>query len=318
VGENWTVQQLNALMQSSLWSSTAVFLTWDDFGGFYDHVPPPRQDYISYGPRVPTIVISPYARPHFVDHNLYDFASILRYVEDKFGLASVGSYDRVAHSIGDALDPTQQPLPPLILHTRTCPPGANLSSTALTGQVTGTINRPEQHAIFVHTALSPDAAKLVLTGQSVLQDMVGQPIPLSTIRRDDHVDADAVPSPNQALEYLGSRVQDLDALSEQELSGTVVKWNSRQHLLTIRVTGDLETVIVTPPTRLFAPRSQHAKLEIHAADTAVVRGGVLNTRLGTIFGARTIQIYPSRHHRAERVRGTRALIEARGHPKAPR
>ena len=305
VGENWTVRQLNALMQSSLWSSTAVFLTWDDFGGFYDHVPPPRQDYISYGPRVPTIVISPYARPHFLDHNLYDFASILRYIEDKFGLASVGTYDRIAHSIGDALDTKQQPLPPLVLHTRNCPPGANLSSTTLTGQVTGTINRPEQHAIFVRTAISPDPAKLVLIGQSILQDMVGQPIPISTIQRDDHVNADAVPSPNQALEYLGTRVQDLDALSEQALSGTVVKWNSRQRLLTIRVTGDLETVIVTPQTRLSAPRSRDAKLQIHPADTAVVRGGVLNTRLGTIFGAHTIQIYPSRHHRATPARGTK-------------
>ena len=62
-GENWTVQYLNALMQSKYWKSTAIVLTWDDFGGFYDHVPPPHVDLYGDGPRVPAIVISPYARP---------------------------------------------------------------------------------------------------------------------------------------------------------------------------------------------------------------------------------------------------------------
>ena len=56
------MQYLNALMQSPYWSSTAVVLTWDDFGGFYDHVPPPHVDLYGLGPRVPAIVISPYAR----------------------------------------------------------------------------------------------------------------------------------------------------------------------------------------------------------------------------------------------------------------
>src|SRR5437588_12666747 len=102
-------------MRSPLWSSTAVFVTWDDFGGFYDHVAPPHLDYISYGPRVPSIVISPYARPHFVDHARYDFASILRYIEDKHNLPHLSTYDRTAASIAADLDFTQQSIPPLIL-----------------------------------------------------------------------------------------------------------------------------------------------------------------------------------------------------------
>ena len=61
-GENWSVRMVNAIMQSREWKHTAIFLTWDDFGGFYDHVPPPHTDIYGYGPRVPLIVISPYAR----------------------------------------------------------------------------------------------------------------------------------------------------------------------------------------------------------------------------------------------------------------
>ena len=61
-GENWTVQQLNAVMNGPQWSSTAIFITWSSFGGFYDHVPPPQVDNWGYGPRVPLLIISPYAK----------------------------------------------------------------------------------------------------------------------------------------------------------------------------------------------------------------------------------------------------------------
>ncbi|MDQ2743564.1 MAG: hypothetical protein M3Z66_14905 [Chloroflexota bacterium] len=121
VGENHLVQQLNALMQSPLWSSTAVFVTWDDFGGFYDHVAPPSFNSISYGPRVPTLVISPFARAHTVDHTTYDFTSILRFIEDRFRLPRLSVYDRHAASIGQDLNIKQRPLPPLVLRRRTCP-----------------------------------------------------------------------------------------------------------------------------------------------------------------------------------------------------
>jgi phospholipase C len=62
LGENWTVQQVNAVMQGPLWNSTAIFITWDDFGGFHDHVPPPKLDQFGLGPRVPLLIISPLAK----------------------------------------------------------------------------------------------------------------------------------------------------------------------------------------------------------------------------------------------------------------
>ena len=78
-GENWTVAQVNAIMQSRYWKSTAIVVVWDDFGGFYDPVPPPHVDIMGYGPRTPALIISPYTRTGdnpdggYVDHTTYDF-----------------------------------------------------------------------------------------------------------------------------------------------------------------------------------------------------------------------------------------------------
>jgi phospholipase C len=122
-GENWTVQYLNALMQSKYWKSTAVVLTWDDFGGFYDHVPPPHVDLYGDGPRVPAIIISPYARSGYIDPTTYEFASVLRFIETIFDVPPLTSRDANASDMLGAFDFTQQPQPPLILHQRSCPAG---------------------------------------------------------------------------------------------------------------------------------------------------------------------------------------------------
>jgi len=120
-GENWTVQYLNTLMQSPAWDSTAVIMTWDDFGGFYDHVPPPHVDLYGLGPRVPAIVISPYARAGSIDHTTYEFASVLRFIETIFDLPPLTSRDANAGDMLDAFDFSQPPLAPLVLQPRTCP-----------------------------------------------------------------------------------------------------------------------------------------------------------------------------------------------------
>jgi phospholipase C len=119
-GENWTVRVLNALMRSPEWRHTALVLTWDDFGGFYDHVPPPHLDLYGLGPRVPTIIISPWARPGFIDHELMEFASVLRFIETLFGLQSLTERDRDAGDMLEAFDFRQEPIPPLILEPRDC------------------------------------------------------------------------------------------------------------------------------------------------------------------------------------------------------
>lgn len=120
-GENWTVTQLNALMQGPDWDSTAVFLTWDDFGGFYDHVPVPQPDVYGFGPRVPMLIISPYAKPGHISHTLYEFSSVLKYAEETFGLAPLTQRDADANDMQDSFNYKQTPNPPLILTQRSCP-----------------------------------------------------------------------------------------------------------------------------------------------------------------------------------------------------
>jgi phospholipase C len=83
-GQAFTTGVINAIMQSPDWSSTAIFLTWDDWGGFYDHVAPPRVDASGYGLRVPGLVISPYARKGYIDHQTLSFDAYLKFIEDDF------------------------------------------------------------------------------------------------------------------------------------------------------------------------------------------------------------------------------------------
>jgi phospholipase C len=119
-GENWTVQMVNAIMQSRYWKHTAIFLTWDDFGGFYDHVAPPHLDVYGDGPRVPLLVISPYARPHYVFDQTSDFTSVLRFMEGLYGLPALTERDAQANDLLDAFDFRQRPLDPLVLPQRDC------------------------------------------------------------------------------------------------------------------------------------------------------------------------------------------------------
>jgi phospholipase C len=71
-------------MQGPDWKSSAIFVSWDDWGGFYDHVVPPRIDEAGYGLRVPSLTISPYAKSHFIDHQVLSFDAYLKFIEDDF------------------------------------------------------------------------------------------------------------------------------------------------------------------------------------------------------------------------------------------
>jgi phospholipase C len=83
-GQNHVTRVINAIMSGPDWSSTAIFLAWDDWGGFYDHVAPPVIGGQQFGLRVPGMVISPYARTGFIDHQTYSFDSYLKFIEDDF------------------------------------------------------------------------------------------------------------------------------------------------------------------------------------------------------------------------------------------
>jgi phospholipase C len=122
-GQNWTVRVVNAIMRSPMWKDTAIFITWDDYGGFYDHVPPPQVDRFGFGIRVPLLVISPYAKRGFVDHTRGEFSSVLRFIEDNWGLSQLTHRDREADNLSEAFNFTRDPRPPDPQPQRTDCPG---------------------------------------------------------------------------------------------------------------------------------------------------------------------------------------------------
>ncbi len=117
-GPSWVASVVNAIGTSAYWSNTAIIITWDDWGGWYDHVAPPAiiNDGISwgsgyvYGFRVPLIVVSPYAKAGYISHVNHDFGSVLNLIEHTFTLPSLGYADAYADDLGDCFDFTQTPL----------------------------------------------------------------------------------------------------------------------------------------------------------------------------------------------------------------
>ena len=106
---------IDAVMHSADWNSTAIFVSWDDWGGFYDHVAPPQIDQYGLGIRVPGLVISPYAKQGYIDHHTYSFESWLRIAEERFGVLPLTARDTQAADMIDSFDFTQQPRSPVIL-----------------------------------------------------------------------------------------------------------------------------------------------------------------------------------------------------------
>ena len=109
-GPSWVASVVNAVGKSKYWDSTAIFVSWDDWGGWYDHVAPPIRNSYEYSFRVPLLVISPYAKPGYVSHVTHDFSSIIKFTETAFGLPSLGFGDVYADDLTDCFNFTQKPL----------------------------------------------------------------------------------------------------------------------------------------------------------------------------------------------------------------
>ena len=112
LGPSWVASIVNTIGQSPFWNDTAIIVTWDDWGGFYDHVAPPIHNYgpypnsYEYGFRVPIIVISPYAKPAYISHQPSDFGSILKFIEQTFALPEIDPQVGYAdtYALGDLSD----------------------------------------------------------------------------------------------------------------------------------------------------------------------------------------------------------------------
>jgi phospholipase C len=126
LGAQWTADRVNQIAKSKLWANTVIFITWDDWGGWYDHVDPPLKEtwphggpspaytnsQFSYGPRVGCLVLSPYAKQGYISKTFHSHVSIVKFCETTFGLKPLNARDKAADGMADCFDFTQKPAPP--------------------------------------------------------------------------------------------------------------------------------------------------------------------------------------------------------------
>ncbi len=110
-GPAWVTAIYSAIASSPYYANTAILVTWDDSGGWYDHVPPPGFNGLEPGLRVPLIAISPYAKHGYVSHAVHTYGSILHAIEENFGVASLNTDDKTADDLSDMFDFSQKPVP---------------------------------------------------------------------------------------------------------------------------------------------------------------------------------------------------------------
>jgi hypothetical protein len=120
---------INQIMESKYWQSTAIVLTWDDYGGFYDHVLPPHVDQYGEGFRVPTLVISPWAKPHYIDHTTYEFASMIKLADRIFNIPATELRVIDANDMMNSFDFSRTPLQTLVEPTNFIGPIKSASAT---------------------------------------------------------------------------------------------------------------------------------------------------------------------------------------------
>ena len=170
--QNFVTQQVNAIMNSQYWANTAIFLSWDDWGGFYDHVAPPAiGDNYGLGLRVPFIVISPYAKAGYISHNLGEFASMDKFIETNWGLPNLGERDALSSlsNLMDFFDFNQTPQPPLILKTINYSSALRIAWQGVLGALSPTIggtNTPFKFDIAYTLSQTPAVHDVTIDGTS--------------------------------------------------------------------------------------------------------------------------------------------------------
>ncbi len=291
-GENWTVRQINAVMKSTYWKDTLIVMTWDDFGGFYDHLAPPKTDYLSLGPRVPTIVISPYARKGYIDHRTYDFASILKFIENDFRLPYLTSRDHHADSMSVSLNFKQHPLKPLIVKSRNCPASARSIRTGVSGTYLKLITRKYDREMLVRLKGSNIATLLISPSVSIRMATNGIAT-LADFRIGDHISATAHPDPQRALVYGAGTIHDLNLkplTNAQGLVGDVGQFGD-----TITARFGMQTLIldINQRTRITLPHNQKGTFaDLETGDRIQVTG-IENTRVLEVTTTTEIKVTPA-------------------------
>jgi phospholipase C len=297
VGQNWTVRQINAVMQGADWSSTLIVLTWDDFGGFYDHVPPPKMNYISLGPRVPSVMISPYSRAHTVDHQVLDFTSILKFIEQDFGLKPLTFYDRRAASIATSLNFHQKPVAPLIQKPLSCP----RADYAIHTNISGTYLKLSTYSygrVMLLRIKGGDIVTLLIGPSTPFRMRNRQHAKISDYQPGDHIFATGRPDQQRALTYGAGTLADTDLQAFGPKTGLIDTMGQRGDLVTLRF-GNLTLLAdIDHKTRIEDTKGKRVSIGALDAGDSVQVTGVLNRRLDEMTTTRIIKLI-----RAPRVKG---------------
>jgi len=302
LGENTSVSEINAVMRSRFWRSTAIFLTWDDFGGFYDHVPPPQTDRWGLGPRVPTLVISPYARHGAIDHTAYDFSSLLRFVENRFGLAPLTTHDAQALPLTNSFAFGAPPRSPVLLMPHTCP---LITDVRITGNelgrreanallldrapvITGIARHGRALTLMLRTARGRTAYHLTLVTRVLGRG--GRPLGVRALQVGDTVLDDATTVQDESAEAVSvdGRVLRVTAAEETIILGvrtTALSGTARPHFH-----GRAEVTVLLTPRTVIVTGHGPSVAEIRVGQQ-VYATGVLNWRTQTMTLTRRIVVH---------------------------
>jgi phospholipase C len=293
VGESWTESMINSIMQGPDWSSTVIVLTWDDFGGFYDHVAPPHHGATGFGPRVPAIIISPYSRAHTVDHSVYDFNSINRFIEQRFGLSPINMADGSDSSILSSLNMSQTPLKPVVIPPQQCPAADKNILWQLNGFVVDIQKGKAQTLVQVRLRSSAQVATVLSNRSMPIEAANGKRVTLADVSPGDPIVAGALPWPERALYYNGKLLVD-HALKVVHARWARVTWVSRDrssYRLAPQGLGNVSVVLHPGRSKLLVGKTEIARAKLKVGDK-IKLNAVVNTSLGSvreISGVRVVQ-----------------------------
>jgi phospholipase C len=288
LGENWTVQRINAIMHSRYWRDTAIILTWDDFGGIYDHVPPPKKNLIMFGPRVPAIVVSPYARAHSIDHHAYNFNSILRFVETWLNLAPLTQYDASSANLASAFDFTQRPLAALRQPTRTCPAGATKLDQTFTGTVAALPLEGSFPTVVIRLA-AHEIGRMQLLSSTTFRTADNVLISPDLIHRQDRVKVVARPQPERALFFTLGSLVDQDLRKRQSVQGVVTQLDLTAHQFVLHSSGP-DILVDLANTTMVSRRGKSLTLSDLADGQQAIVAGIFNGRTDEMVRADRIHV----------------------------
>jgi phospholipase C len=296
-GENWTVRQLNALMTSPLWQSTAVFLTWDDFGGFYDHVAPPQVDPWGYGMRVPLLILSPYVKAHTVYHGLAQFGSVVRFVEQRFGLASLGNRDNAGtNDLMDAFNFGQQPLPPLVLNERSCGGSVNFgfSRNAPLDADLQDINTTPGGTVLLVQGTNAISYTVRLSTQTRITRSGGVQTVVADLSVGDRLQITGQLDPTQAGYLIAQSVSDTSIMPLTNVRGTVNYVNDARNLVMVTLVASPAPLVVLldANTAIVLPNGKRGAIDSLQRGTNVLINGIYDQSSHILTRATRITVLP--------------------------